>query len=126
MGKFISAELQEALPPLVSLIGKCEKALGRLAAGRWQHAMLNDNLKALRAALALINNETGKAADLTQEDLREMLRALSSMIGKTEKAQAGFSAGTSQHTLLQNRLKALCIAETLLKRELNSRSKRAD
>src|SRR5919205_504880 len=52
-------ELQDALRPITSLISKSEKAQQRLAPGTWQHTMLQDNLKALHLASALMN----KASD---------------------------------------------------------------
>lgn len=108
-------ELQEALRPIASLISKSEKAQQQLVPGTWQYTMLRENLKALRLASALMNKETNDADSFTQDDLQEALPAFASMISKTEKAQAKFSPGTSQHTLQRNRLKALRIAEALIK-----------
>ena len=83
--------------------------------------MLQGNLKALYYAFALMNEDINNTDNFTLGDIEEALRAFASMIGKTEKAQAKFSPGTSQHTLLQNRLKALHIAEALIKIELDKR-----
>jgi hypothetical protein len=66
-----------------------------------------------------MNKETNDTDNSTRDDLQEALRALASMISKTEKAQAKFSPGTSQHTLQRNRLKALRIAGALIKVELD-------
>jgi len=112
-------ELQETLRPIASLISKSEKAQQKLAPGTWQHTMLRDNLKALRIASALMNKEANNTDNLIWDDLQEALRAVASMISKTEKAQAKFSPGTSQHTLQRNRLKALRKAEALIKVELD-------
>lgn len=112
-------QLQETLRPLASLISKSEKALQKLTSGTWQHTMLQDNLRALHLASALINKETDIANRVTQDDLHKALRAFASMIHKTEKSQAQFSPGSSQHTLQRNRLKALRIAEERLKLELD-------
>lgn len=46
--------------------------------------------------------------------MEEALRIVSSAIGRCEKAQPKFAEGTSQHTLLKNRIKALCISKSLL------------
>jgi predicted RNase H-like nuclease (RuvC/YqgF family) len=115
MDNYTTDELQEALRPIASLISKSEKAQQRLVPGTWQHTMLRDNLKALHIASALMNRETDITDNFTRDDLRQALRAFASMISKTEKAQAKFSPGTSQHTLQRNRLKALHIAEELIK-----------
>lgn len=50
----------------------------------------------------------------TREELDEVLRIVSSAIGRCEKTQPKFAEGTSQHTLLKNRIKALCISKSLL------------
>jgi hypothetical protein len=119
MDNYTTDELQEARRPIASLISKSEKAQQKLAPGTWQHTMLQDNLKALQIASALMNKETTDTDNFTQDDLQEALRAFASMISRTEKAQTKFSPGTSQHTLQRNRLKALYIAEALIKVELN-------
>jgi hypothetical protein len=54
----------------------------------------------------------------TKEDLDEALRAIASTISKCEKVQPKLKPGTSQHTLLIRRIKALQIASALTKREL--------
>ncbi len=56
--------------------------------------------------------------NFTKEDLEEALRAISSMISKTEKAKEKFAQNTSQHTLQKNRLNALNIASSLISKEL--------
>ena len=104
--------------PIASLISKSEKAQQKLAPGTWQHTMLRDNLKALHIASVLMNRKADDTGNLIKDDLREALRAFASMASKTEKAQAKFSPGTSQHTLQRNRLKALRIAGSLIRVEL--------
>jgi len=54
----------------------------------------------------------------TKEELEEALRAIASTISKCEKVLPKLKQGTSQHTLLIRRIKALQIASTLIKREL--------
>lgn len=111
-------ESQKLLRPLASLIIKSEKAQQKLTSGSWQHTMLQDNLKALRIASALMNGKSNERERFKVHDFQETMRALASMIGKTEKAMARFSPGSSHHTLQQNRLKALRKAEELIKGEL--------
>lgn len=55
----------------------------------------------------------------TREELTEALRAVSSIIHKCEKAQEKFPEGTSHHTLLRNRLKAMYISKLLIEQALN-------
>jgi hypothetical protein len=50
----------------------------------------------------------------TREELEEALQIVSSTIGRCEKIQPKFVEGTSQHTLLKNRIKALYISKSLI------------
>jgi hypothetical protein len=116
---FSTGDLKEALRPIASLISKSEKAQQKLATGTWQHTMLRNNLKALHIASDLMGKEIDNTNSFPRDDLQEALSAFTSMISKTEKAQAKFAPGTSQHTLQRNRLKALRTAEALIKVELD-------
>jgi ribosome-associated translation inhibitor RaiA len=55
----------------------------------------------------------------TNEELKEALRAIDSTITKCEKVLPKLKEGTSQHTLLKRRIKALKIATSLIKQELS-------
>lgn len=50
----------------------------------------------------------------TREELVEALRVVSSTISKCKKMQLKFVEGTSQHTLLKNRIKAMYISKLLI------------
>lgn len=50
----------------------------------------------------------------TKEELEEALRIISSTIIRCAKTQPKFVKGTSQHTLLKNRIKALYISKSLM------------
>lgn len=50
----------------------------------------------------------------TKEELEEALRVVSATISKCENIQLKFAVGTSQHSLLKNRIKALYISKSLL------------
>jgi hypothetical protein len=52
--------------------------------------------------------------EYTQTELNEALQIVASAIGRCEKAQPKFAEGTSQHTLLKNRIKALYISKSLI------------
>lgn len=52
--------------------------------------------------------------EFDKEELEKAISLLSSTIGKCEKIQPKFPVGTSQHSLLKNRIKALYISKTLL------------
>lgn len=50
----------------------------------------------------------------TRKELVDALKVVSSTINNCEKAQLKFIEGTSQHTLLKNRLKALYLSKALI------------
>jgi hypothetical protein len=50
----------------------------------------------------------------TREELEQALRVIFSTISKCEKIWPKFAEGTSQHTLLKNRIKALYISKSLI------------
>lgn len=58
----------------------------------------------------------------TREELVEALRVVSSTISKCEKMQLKFAEGTSQHTLLKNRIKAMYISKSLITDEISKRA----
>jgi hypothetical protein len=53
----------------------------------------------------------------TREELIETLQFVSSTINNCEKMQIKFAEGTSQYTLLKNRIKAMYISKSLLSGE---------
>ncbi len=50
----------------------------------------------------------------TREELEKALQIVSSAISRCEKAQPKFVEGTSHHTLLKNRIKAMYISKSLI------------
>lgn len=58
------------------------------------------------------------SAKYTKEELQEAIRAITSMINKSEKAQLKLEAGTWQHTMTVQALKANYISIALINREL--------
>lgn len=52
-----------------------------------------------------------------EKELAEALQVVSSTISKCEKIHPKFAEGTSQHTLLKNRIKAMYISKSLITNE---------
>ena len=52
--------------------------------------------------------------EFTKEDIEKAIAVIFTTIANCEKAQMKFSEGTSQHSLLKNRVKALNISKSLL------------
>lgn len=61
-------------------------------------------------------------ARYTAVELENALQQLSSSIANCKKMQPKFAEGTSQHSLLKNRVKALVIAKLLLTQDCDSDS----
>lgn len=55
---------------------------------------------------------------LSKEELTETLFVIASIVGRCENAQNKFREGTSQHTLLKNRIRALYLSKELVEAEL--------
>ena len=60
MGSYTKEDLMEALPPISSIISKCEKAQLKYAQGTSQHTRLKNMIKALSISKSLITGEISK------------------------------------------------------------------
>lgn len=54
----------------------------------------------------------------TKEEVLKALKEVTSTISKCEKMQGKFEKGTSQHSLLRNRIKAMYISKLVIENEL--------
>jgi hypothetical protein len=113
------ADRENVLVPIFSLITKSEKAQQKLSPGTWQHSMLRDNLQALRIAHSLLHSGDLEVSDLSLEELQSALGALASVIQRSEEALTKFAPGTSQNSLLTNRIRALNVAASLIRARLD-------
>lgn len=122
MDNFAEKDMEEALQAIASMINRTEKAKGKFTQGTSQHTLQKNRLKALHIASSLISKSaTGRdTVDChTEEDLKNALAPITSLISKSEKAQAKLAQGTWQHTMLDHNLKALHMALPLLKKALS-------
>lgn len=113
MSQRLSRQPPELRRPIDSLLSKSERALQKLKPGTWQHRRLSDNIESLRLAKAFMEGQGG-FEEISQEVLGERLMALGAMIGQSEAALAKFAEGSSQASLLVNRIAALQAAMGLL------------
>lgn len=60
MAKYTKEELIEALPPVTSLMSKCEKAQQKFQEGTYHHTRLKKIIKAMYISKALIEDEISK------------------------------------------------------------------
>jgi hypothetical protein len=110
-------KLKAAIIPILSLINKSKKSLAKLTPGSWQHAMLSNNLKALQIAYSLMN-QNGNTINFTKVELNRSIILINTMITKSKKAQKKFASGSSQYTLLRNRIRALLTARMYIQKEI--------
>jgi hypothetical protein len=71
-------------------------------------------LRPITGKRIIIERKGGIMMQYNKEELEKAIILLSSTITKCEKMQPKFSEGTSQHSLLKNRIKALNISMELL------------
>lgn len=83
--------------------------------------MLSQNLHALRLAVRLLDGDLEAVDQVSRDESLAALDTFAKMIGKTEQALSKFTPGTSQHSLLQNRLKTLRCGEDAIKAALTQR-----
>lgn len=57
----------------------------------------------------------------TKEELKEAINVVTSSIKNCEKMHPKFEEGTSQHTLLKNRIKALYISKSLIEENIKEK-----
>lgn len=124
MDDFTEKDMKEALRSITSMISRTEKAKEKFAQGTSQHTLQKNRLKALHIALSLTSKGLAEAESNTvdcysEEDLKNALAPITSLISKSEKARAKLVQGTWQHTMLGNNLKALHIALPLLMKALS-------
>lgn len=122
MDDFPKKDMEEALRAITSMIGRTEKAKEKFVQGTSQHTLQKNRLKALHIASSLISKglaESDAVDCYTEEDLKNALAPITSLISKTEKAREKLAQGTWQHTMLSNNLKALHIALPLLTKALS-------
>ena len=120
MNDFTEKDMEEALQAIASMINRTEKA--KFAQDTSQHTLQKNRLKALHIASSLISKrlaESDTVERYAEEDLKNALAPIASLISKSEKAQAKLAQGTWQHTMLSNNLKALHIALPLLTKALS-------
>jgi hypothetical protein len=118
MDKYTKEDLAKALRTIASLIANCEKAQLKFAEGTPQYSLLRNRLKALRISEGLITNEA-IAGKFTKEELTEALRPIASIISKCEKAQMKLAVSGSQHTRLDNIIRAMRLAKNLIADEMS-------
>jgi hypothetical protein len=127
MANFTVEELESALSAINSTLSKSEKVQLKLKADTFQYIMTVRGIKAYKIAIVLIkteleerNTQNSFAGIYTTEEFTEALEAITSAMGRVEKIQPKFKAGTSQYTLAIRRIKAFSIAAELINRELKS------
>ena len=125
MDNYTDEELSKALREVSSTISKCEKMQGKFTEGTAQYSLLRNRIKAMVISKRLIESElshkeqmTDDLGQYTKTELTEALRPVVSVISKCEKAQGKFGEGVPHHRRLENLIKAMEIAKTLIEAQL--------
>lgn len=118
MEKYTREELQEALRVVSSTISNCEKMQPKFEEGTSQHTLLKNRIQALYISKALITEED-VTDTYTDEELKEAIAPVSSIIRKCEKAQLKFAEETSHHTRLKGIIKEMYISKSLIIDEIS-------
>jgi hypothetical protein len=113
MKEYAREELIEALGVVSSTISNCEKIQPKFAEGTSQHTLLKNRIKALYISKSLITDKD-VIDKYTEEELKEAIPPVSSIISKCEKAQLKFAEGTPHHTRLKRIIKAMNISKSLI------------
>lgn len=113
--------LNDTLRIVSSIIHACEKQQPKFQKGTPQHSLLENRLKALHIAKSLIAGEN-TIDNYVNEDLKEAIAPLSSIISKCEKAKMKLTEGSSHYTRLMKVLKAMYFAKSIISDEINRRT----
>lgn len=117
MDNIPQTDREAALQAIASMIDRSEKSQAKTVQGTSQHTLLQNRIKALRIAAALIENSNALNT-FTTKDLQNAQAPIASLISKSEKAQTKLTPGTWQHAMLAQNLKALYIATPLFQAAL--------
>ncbi len=118
MEKYTREEFKEALRVVSSTISNCEKMQPKFEEGTSQYTLLKNRIKALYISKSLITEED-ITDTYTNEELKEAIAPISSIISKCEKAQLKVAEGTSHHTRLKGIIKAMYISKSLITDEIS-------
>lgn len=114
-----SEELNEAEKIISSTIKNCEKMQPKFTKGSSQYSLLENRIKALYIAKALVRQEN--LSVYTLEELRQALPPILSIIHKCEKGQSKFEMGTPYYQRFVPLISAMSLSLMLLKEEMDKR-----
>lgn len=118
--EFNGAELEKCISLLSLTITKCEKMQLKFSEGTSQHSLLKNRIKALYISKALLTDD--KTINYTDEELREALTPVVSIINKTTKAQSKYNKGTSQFKRFEPIIRAMLISKAFIESQINIES----
>lgn len=121
MENYSQKELDAALQLIASTISKCEKMQLKFVEGTSQYSLLKNRIKAMHISKALIENDSNIGM-YTQEDLKNALPPVLSIINKTEKAQTKYGEETAQYRRFEPIIRAMCISKALIENEISKRT----
>jgi len=109
-----------AMIAIASAIRRSELAIVKFVPGTSPHSLLLRRIQALKTAEALLTREMGDHGriEVLDEDLRNAVAPLTSLLHKSEKARTKLATGTWQAVMLEGQIAALRTAMPLLTKAL--------
>lgn len=123
MSDISKSDLEEACQAITSMIDRSENVKTKFAEGTSQYTLQKNRINALKIAFMLVEAElTGNEEPTTYaiEDLEKAVAPIKSLFSKSEKAIGKLAQGTWQYKMLDDNIKALYVALSLLEKLLNA------
>ncbi len=98
-----------AIAAIATAIRRSQQAIVRFAPGTSHHSLLIHRIRALQTASVLLSMQTGErpVSNVPDEDMRNAVAPLTSLLHKSEKARMKLSAGSWQAVMLDEQTAAL-------------------
>jgi hypothetical protein len=121
MNEYSLHDLMESIDAIATAIRRSEQAILSFSPGVSPHTLLNRRVRALQIAGSLLADEADglQTSDVEDDELRNAVAPLTSLLCKSEKALSKLAPKTWQATMLEGQIKAIRIALPLLTQALD-------
>jgi len=114
-------DVTSAIEVIASTIRRSEQAIVKFLPGTSHHSLLLHRIRALKTAKALLTRETGGHGriEVLDEELRNAVAPLISLLHKSEKARTNLATSSWQAVMLDEEVAALRTAMPILTKALD-------
>lgn len=116
MNNHSTEEYAAAIQTINSTIANCEKAQLKFKAGTSQHSLLKNRLNALKIVKSLLIND--ESCQHQNDEIRQALPPILSIISKCEKAQQKYEEGSVQYRRYVPLLHTMKLSLSLIEEQL--------